>query len=156
MYKQFSTLLFAVFLAVMSSMPESAVSAEIGYYKWTDKKGYTHHSDRPPPPGMEYEFIGTESGLRRHVTAEESRDEGRPSAPVRGSPTEAEQKANEQAAAVERDPALCDQAKANIDTLNSKARVRIRDADGGIRYLSEEEKDAQRRKARDMMVVHCN
>lgn len=156
LYKYFSTLLFAVLLTVASSMPESAVSAEIGYYKWTDKKGYPHHSDRPPAPGIEYEFIGTESGLRRHVTAEESRDEGRPSAPGTRNPTEAEQRAIERAVAVVKDPALCDQAKANIDTLNSKARVRIRDADGGIRYLDEEERDVQRRKARDLMVVHCN
>ena len=57
--------------------------------------------------------------------------------------------------AVEKNPALCDQARANLDTLNSSARVRIRD-DDGLRYLSEEEKDIQRRKARDMAAVHCN
>ena len=31
----------------------------------------------------------------------------------------------------------------------------FRDGDGTIRYLTEEEKAAQRQKARDLMAVHC-
>jgi hypothetical protein len=137
-------------------MPGSALSAEIGYYKWTDKEGNPHHSDRPPPPGVEFTFVGTKSGLRRHVTAEESRDAAQPATPVSRSPTKAGQKAGDQTAAIEKDPALCDQAKANLDTLDSSARVRIRDADGGIRYLTEKEKDLQRKKANDLAAAHCN
>ena len=156
MYKPFSFTLFAVILAVVSSMPGSSLSAEKGYYKWIDSQGNPHHSDRPPSPGVEYEFIGTETGLSRRVSAEQSRSEGRPSAPSTDNPTEAEQKATENAVAVEKNPALCDQARANLDTLNSRARVRIRDGDGGIRYLSEEEKDVQRQKALDLITVHCN
>jgi hypothetical protein len=64
-----------------------------------------------------------------------------------------ETKAEEQAA-VEKDSALCDRAKANLDTLNSRARVRIRDGDD-IRYLTDEEKDIQRRKAQDLIDIHC-
>ena len=156
LYKEFNTLLFAVLLTVASSMPGSALSAETGYYKWTDKEGNPHHSDRPPPPGVEFTFVGTKSGLRRHVTAEQSREAARPATPATRSPTNAEQQAGNQTAAVEKDPALCDQAKANIDTLDSSARVRIRDADGGIRYLTEEEKDLQRHKANKLAAVHCN
>ena len=65
-------------------------------------------------------------------------------------PTEAEKQV-----VIEKNPDLCDQARANIDTLNSKARVRIRDADGAIRYLTPDEKDVQRQKADDLMAVHC-
>lgn len=153
MYKKFNTLLFAVLLTVASGMPGSALSAETGYYKWTDEEGNPHHSDRPPPPGVKFTFVGTKSGLRRHVTAEQSRDAARPAT---RNPTNAEQQAGNQTPAVEKDPALCDQAKANIDTLDSSARVRIRDADGGIRYLTEEEKDLQRQKANKLAAVHCN
>ena len=57
---------------------------------------------------------------------------------------------------IKKNPAYCDQARANMDTLDSKARVRIRDANGEISYLTDEEKDIQRRKAKDMIAVHCN
>lgn len=152
MLKQLSYTIFALCLVLTTG---TALSAEKGYYKWSDKKGNPHHSDRPPPAGVEYQYIETESGLSRRVSAEESRAEALPSSSSSSNPTEAEQKVTEAAAAVDKNPALCDQAKANLDTLNSKARVRIRDGDT-IRYLTEEEKEVQRQKARDLMAVHCS
>jgi hypothetical protein len=156
LYKQFSTVFFAVLLTVASTMPGSVLAAETGYYKWTDEKGNPHHSDRPPPPGMEYTFIGKESGLRRRVTAEESREQAQPSTPVGGTPTKAGRKGAELPSGVEKDPALCDRARANLDSLDSSARVRIRDSDGAVRYLTEEEKTSQRQRALKLIALHCN
>ena len=156
MYKQFSTLLCAVLFAVVSSLPGSALSAETGYYKWTDKQGNPHHSDRPPPPGVEYEFVGKDSGFRRHVTEEESLREAQSPSWAPRTPPRTGPKTDQQAPDLEKDPALCDQAKANLDTLDSSARVRLRDADGSVRYLTEEEKEAQKKRALKMMARHCN
>lgn len=126
--------------------------AEKGYYKWLDAKGNPQHSDRPPPAGVEYEFISTETRMTRRVSAEESRAIGttNPNTAAQGSPSSSKPVA----VAVEKDQALCDQARANLDTLNSTALVRIRDKEG-IRYLTEEEKEDQRNRARDMISVHC-
>lgn len=144
----------AAALAVGCALTPAAL-AEEGYYKWVDGRGNPVHSDRPPPSGTEYEFVSTQSGLTRRVTAEENttnppgwavsddNNDGKP------------QNAAEEQAAIPKDPALCDQARANLDTLNSKARVRIRD-DSGIRYLTEEEKNVQRKKAQDLIAVHCS
>ncbi len=134
----------------------SGQAAEEGYYKWRDAKGRPQHSDRPPPSGVEYEFISTSTGMTRRVAADESngREYGS-SAPAMPQPTEEESNAAAQQAAIEKDPAVCDQAKANLDTLNSTARVRIRD-DQGIRYLTDEEKDIQRQRASDLIAIHCN
>ncbi|MEP5765079.1 MAG: DUF4124 domain-containing protein [Halieaceae bacterium] len=132
--------------------------AEKGYYKWVDVRGNPHHSDRPPPAGVEYEFVSTDTGMHRRVSAEESRAnaENGSMAPGMPPPSAAGPNAAEEQVKIEKDPALCDQAKANLDTLNSKARVRIRDPDGTIRYLTQEEKNVQRQKANDMITVHCN
>jgi len=146
-----------VCLIVGSATLGPSALAEKGYYKWMDAKGNPQHSDRPPPAGVEYEYVSTDTGLRRRVSAEESRaNEAARNAP--GTPTdddEPTQTAAEDQVLVEKDPALCDQARANFDTLQSKARVRIRD-DDGIRYLTEEEKDVQRKRAQDLIAHHCN
>ncbi len=146
----------AAAMAIITSLPVSLALAEKGYYKWNDARGNPHHSDRPPPAGVEYEFISTETGLTRRVSAEESRAAARNTGAASMPPPAVDApNAAEEQAQIEKNPELCDQARANLDTLNSKARVRIRDQDGTIRYLTPEEKEAQRQKARDLMAVHC-
>ena len=139
-------------LVLSAAMAPSAL-AEKGYYKWVDARGNPVHSDRPPGAGIEYEFVSTETGLRRRVSSEENTDNppGWAGSDAVGSE---EQNAAEQQEDFEKDPAICDQARANLDTLNSKARVRIRD-DDGIRYLTEEEKTTQRKTAQSLIDVHC-
>ena len=132
-----------------------ATFAADGYYKWVDERGNPQHSDRPPPGGTAYEFVSTDTGLKRRVSASANNS---PS-PTSAMPAKKEApKSNmaEEQSKIKKNPAYCDQAKANLDTLNSAARVRIRGNDGEIRYLTEEEKDIQRKKANDMIAVHCN
>ena len=131
--------------------------AEKGYYKWVDSKGNPHHSDRPPPNGVSYDFISTDTGLKRRVDPskeDEASPKGWASAMPPGDEDGEQPNMAEQQASIQKDPAVCDQARANLDSLNSKARVRIRD-DDGIRYLTEEEKETQRKKAQDLIAVHC-
>ena len=148
--------LFCVALALACGLMTASVShAERGYYKWVDSKGNPHHSDRPPPNGVAYEFISTDTGLKRRVDPR-AEDEEPPEGWASAMPPEQEDTPNaaEQQASIEKDPEVCDQARANLDSLNSKARVRIRD-DNGIRYLTEQEKELQRKKAQDLIAVHC-
>lgn len=146
-----------VILAAASLSATLAV-AEKGHYKWIDSSGRPAHSDRPPPPGVEYEFVSSETGLSRRVTKEEPRTSGATAAPAPqpSAATGGQTAAGGEQLAIEKNPALCDSARANLDTLNSKARVRIRDGDGSIRYLTPDEKDVQRQKAQDLIAVHCN
>jgi len=150
--------LFSALLIVAAGQLLPAVSlAEDGYYKWTDNRGRPQHSDRPPPSGIEYEFISTDTGMKRRVSAEESRTSANDGSMAPSMPAPARDGgALEQEVVVDKDPALCDQARGNLDSLNSAARVRIRDNDGTIRYLTEEEKNVQRQKALDLITVHCN
>jgi len=56
---------------------------------------------------------------------------------------------------IQRNPEICARAQSNLETLNSTARVRIRGEDGEMRFLTEEEIESQRQKARDAITVHC-
>jgi len=58
---------------------------------------------------------------------------------------------------VKKDPESGSLARLNKDTLESGARIRIRDeATGELRYLSEEEKVSQLERAQDIIRVHCD
>jgi len=54
-----------------------------------------------------------------------------------------------------KNPELCKGAKSNLDTLESKARVRIKGDDGEYRYLTMEEKETQKKTARDLITSYC-
>ncbi|MEH6569724.1 MAG: DUF4124 domain-containing protein [Halioglobus sp.] len=121
------------------------------YYRWDDDRGNPVHSDRPPPKGTDYEVVSTGSSLVRKVSAEE----GAVPADTQSAPgnefettdsSKPEQKKNEE---------FCQRAQDNLNTLESTARVRIRDDQGDYRYLSAEEKETESNKARDLMAVHC-
>jgi hypothetical protein len=94
--------------------------------------------------------------MKRRVSATPGTTGGTTSAPAMPTAATPPPTIAQEQAKIKKNPAYCDQAKANLDTLNSAARVRIRDPEGEIRYLTEEEKDIQRRKANDMIAVHCN
>ena len=50
---------------------------------------------------------------------------------------------------------FCKRAQENLDTLDSVARIRIRNDNGDYRFLDEEEKEAQREEARRQIAIHC-
>ena len=56
---------------------------------------------------------------------------------------------------VKKNPEQCKRAQENLETLNTKVRIQIRNDQGEIRPLSEEEKEAQRKQAIDAIAVHC-
>jgi hypothetical protein len=121
------------------------------YYRWHDERGNPVHSDRPPPAGTPYEVISTGSKLVRQVEP----DEG--AVPATTEPTvgnEFEQ-VDTGKTGVQKNPEQCKIAQENLQTLSTKVRIQIRDEQGDLRYLSEEEKEAQRKQAIDAIAVHC-
>lgn len=136
-----------------------ALNAEAAdtYYRWKDTQGKLVVSDRPPADeAIEYEVVSQRSSLIRRVKP------GEGAVPAEVTPRPGNQfkqvdEREEQMEAVVKNPESCARAKANLDTLNTSARIRIRDGETGeLRFISEEEKDVQRQKARDIVRVHCD
>ena len=50
----------------------------------------------------------------------------------------------------------CQRARENLETLNTKVRIQVRNDQGELRPLSEEEKEIQRQQAIDVIAVHCD
>ena len=119
---------FAVFL-IATVLAGAASAAEI--YKWTDEKGRTHYSDRPPPANIEVE--------RRDLPQEAN------SAPeVAQAPTQPDA------------AQLCAQARLNLRSLQENTNVAMDlDGDGTPETLDEDARQAQVRIAARTVEQRC-
>ncbi len=149
------TLALAVVMVASLAVHMPSADAANTYYRWKDEQGKLVVSDRPPTADVEYEVVSQTSSLVRRVKPGEGAVPAEVT-PRPGNQFEQTDTRNEQLEAVTRNPESCARAKANLETLNTTARIRIRDQDTGeVRYLSEDEKETQRQKARDIIRVHC-
>ena len=132
-----------------------AANASDTFYRWEDARGNPVNSDRPPPAGTPYEVISTESSMVRRVNTAD--------APPAAGDDKPEQAPSEQTTRVVggqvkivKNPEVCAQARENLATLEVAPRVRLRGADGEYRYLTDEERQEQEKRARDTIAVHCD
>lgn len=145
------TCLSATALAVLLFAGVSA-HAENTYYRWQDAQGNPVHSDRPPPIGTPYEVITSGSSMVRKVDANEGAVPATTEPTVSNDfqPVEANKKP------VKKNAEQCKRARENLQTLDTKVRIQIRNDQGELRPLSQEEKEIQRKQAIDTMAAHCD
>ncbi|MEQ8804084.1 DUF4124 domain-containing protein [Haliea sp.] len=139
-------------LIVLLAAGSLHAGAADSYYRWLDSRGNPVHSDRPPPAGTDYEVISTRSGLKRIVPGEQG---AVPREVVPSVGNEFDPVARNPATEVHKNPEICEVARKNLETLNTYARVRVRDDQGDFQYMSEEEREAQRNTARALIEQHC-
>jgi len=127
-------------------------SAEEVLYRWVDDRGDPVHSDRPPPEGTDYEVISTQSTLVRPVEARQGAvpREVEPRVGNEFEPVDTEEKEPR------KNPEFCQRARDNLETLNTRPRLRVRDSETGeYKFLDEEEKEQRRQQARDAIEFYC-
>ena len=141
----------AVTALILFTSAGFSADASSTYYRWQDDRGNPVHSDRPPPMGTPYEVITTGSSLVRQVDA----DEG--AVPATTEPTVSNdfQPVNTNKSQLKKNPEQCQRAQENLQTLNTKVRIQVRNDQGELRPISEEEKEIQRQQAMDVIAVHC-
>jgi hypothetical protein len=54
-----------------------------------------------------------------------------------------------------KNPELCQRARTNLEALTSSAKVRVRNEQGEVRFLSAEEMEVQRQTAEAQISVYC-
>ncbi len=130
-----------------------ALTATAGntYYRWLDDRGNPVHSDRPPPEGVDYEVVSTQSTMVRQVEAEE----GAVPAEIEPKPGNEFEQVDSAPSQIKKNPEYCQRARENLATLNETARIRMRDENGEYYYLTEEQKAAQRSNAEAAIARHC-
>ena len=122
------------------------------HYRWTDSRGNPVHSDRPPPKGTDYEVVTSGTSLVRKVDSAEG------AVPAKTTPTVSNNfepvdtaKANKRI----KNPENCQRARDNLTTLDSRARIRMRNDQGETYILTEEDKEDKRAEARRVIELEC-
>lgn len=154
------TLTVALLLAAPLGLSAQAADS---YYRWKDERGNLVVSDRPPEASIEYEVFSTSSNRFRRVAPGEgavpAETTSRPGNRFQSSESDDNEEPMETVAVEvlpEKNPEICKRARQNLQTLDSAARIRVRDENGELRYLTGEEKEIQRKNALDNIDVHCD
>jgi hypothetical protein len=143
-------------LVTLLALLAPSLSTADSVYRWTDENGVVHFGDREPV-GRAADRVNVRSGTAT-------------SSPQRKSPQEqlkalderqADRERNEKETAVEearrkQRQARCDAARANLQAVNSNARVRVIDADGEQRYLTPEEIQEKRAEFEAIVEETCD
>lgn len=137
-------------LALMSAAHAAKV------YKWVDEEGVTHYGEQAPT-NKDFELISTSGApassknkAKNTPAAVEASSEKENAKPL---DFEEQKKLREQEAQVRKDN--CENAKANLKTIEENARIRIMDDNGEYRYLSEEERQQQLERAKNIIATNC-
>jgi hypothetical protein len=129
-------------------------------YRWVDANGNPVLSDRPPETGIPYTEVGVDTGFRRYpkpIADEKSEPaiQAQASGPPSSMVASANDERSKQIAVVEPQPELCEQAKDNIFKLETFPRMRVRDDDGEVRFMLDDERIEQLTKAQAVRDAHC-
>jgi len=132
-----------------------SLSVHAAFYKWVDANGVTQYSQSPPPSGH-YQVMrsspppgDTNPGQSPVVTSPPPQNSA--TSPAAAAPPDNQQQARQQAAREQN----CQLAKQRLTQLENHARVRITAADGSIRVMSEEEKQAKLLETRKFVNDMC-
>ncbi|WP_353405825.1 DUF4124 domain-containing protein [Pseudoteredinibacter isoporae] len=121
------------------------------FYKWVDKDGVTHYSERPPR-GQKAQVVTTYAGRGTPATSAAPKADEEDSQETNKQEAAAQQS---EPAAPTKNPRICQSARRNLDILERSNRVRLQDENGELKTLSNEEKEKQRRTAQQAVEQHC-
>ncbi len=121
-------------------------------FRWIDANGTPVLSDRPPPAGTAYTLVDplnqNSQSLRRRP--EPSNESSASSLQATATPTFAGAQV-----VIEKKPELCERARDNIFKLETFPRIRATDADGTVRFLTDQERAERLNTARAVEQANC-
>ena len=148
---RWNTIILSLFISLIP------ISSYAAVYKWTDDDGNVHYSQTkptnaqskrmkmaPPPQQDQSTYkrpsLGKKDGADNQDNEQTSGDSGNQS--------DKKKSANKQ------DPG-CKSARSTLKTLLSSGRVRQRDKDGNLSYMSDEQKNQRIKHEQDFIAKNC-
>lgn len=148
-----SELMTSVFVmtTALGMLFTSCASTAETLYRWTNERGNPVSSDRPPPAGVDYEVISTGSSMVRKVDA----NEGAVPLDLQPTPSNDFEQVDSAELTIEKNVLYCERARDNLEQIDTHARIRMRNDQGEVYYLSEEEKTAEKAKTLAAIETNC-
>jgi len=132
-----------------------------GIYKWTDAEGNVHYGQqRPTDTSSEKMQVPQHTPVNKSTymrPGQKSADAKAGSEPddAANKKTDKPEEVKETKAEKKQRLADCEKVRKNLATMKSNGRIRSKDKDGNIRYLSDEEKQARMNKSNKTLEKHC-
>ena len=151
-------------IALFSILSLTCTLSIAGIYKWVDDEGNVHYGQQRPADAssekmdvQQYAPRDT-SGYKR--PADKSSDDNTDSAATdeadnKKQEAEKPEKKVETAAEKKRRLMACSQARKNLSTMQSIGRVRSKDKDGNVTYMSQTQKEEKMSQAKSLIAKHC-
>ena len=145
--------ILVIFLGLLPLATQAAI------YKWVDEDGKVHYSQQKP------QNIKTEKIKVNTRTPENTSTYSKPSLKQKDTDKQASDKpANTSKQNADKKPEksakeradLCKQSRANLQTLASRGRIRQKDDQGNLSYMSEEQKQQRIKREQDRVKEYCN
>ncbi len=139
-------------VALLLTVAGGNVQAEI--YKWTDKQGVQHYSEQPPA-SSNYEKVKPSYAPAATPPAAQPKDQPQ-SDSKKADPdrAEQEQKFKEEAARVRQQN--CETVQQRLADLESSPRITIKDTDGTLKRLSDDERQAKITDTQELIKKYCD
>jgi hypothetical protein len=147
-----ATGLYRLLLGLVLTVPAHAA----GIYKWVDEDGVTHYGQEPPPTA-DATRVGVDSPPEEELERERREMEARGEAlkADREARRETQQARRETAAEREQREQRCADLRASLKKLTENRRLLVRDGDGGVRRLPEEERQERVAEQRRQIEENC-
>ena len=137
---------FVLFLFLIPDISAAAI------YKWVDENGKTHYgSERPKTSQAKKLNIKTKEPVTHKKTKDEKKGEKEDdkNKTTQAEPEEPKMSAKEKFR-------LCNQAKTDLQRIEARGRIRQKDKDGSVRYLSPKERGQRIRAAKKDVKDFCS
>jgi hypothetical protein len=141
------------------------ILAQAAIYKWVDEHGNVQYSSEKPENAEAEKMRVTsqpplDSSANRRTDPDEAQtaDKGDKTDAADDKPKTPAEKRAELAKKAESDKLkkeMCAEARENLATIENSARVRLEDANGEVRYLSEEEVASRTKSERERVSKYC-
>jgi len=148
------TTLLSLLCVITSLVMTETVLAKT--YKWVDENGVTQYTATPPPKGDFKTIKAPSKPAVDPAKAQGEFDKRLEAFNKRKEETDtAAKEASELAAKNAEAKKNCEQAKKNLNLLQTKVRVRYTEKDGSTRYLTNDEREANLKRANDAIKSYC-
>lgn len=132
-----------------------AANAPAAMYKWVDKDGNIHYTQTPPPPDIQAETIKPPPDVDTEKARQELQQQQEMVEKIREQRLAEKEEEKLAQQKLEQKRANCEMAKRRLDSY-TQPRVRYTDEQGNRQYFTEEERQEQIQKSKDMIEEFCN